>query len=112
MASYRANVKRIVSGRSIGEAHASKPEQIADFGENLSACRDCRQVGGAEACLSGWIVDDVLVFVVEPEIHRCARMNEKGDSDTGDELARSRLREEQSIRRKLVIVENPAERER
>src|SRR2546428_7583452 len=94
--------------------HASKPEQIADLGENLSAYRDCRQVGGAEAevGLREWIVDDLLVSVVEPEIHRGARMDEEGDSDAGDEFARSGLREERSIRREVVIVENPAERER
>ena len=99
--------------REHGDA-GSKPEQIADFRKNLSAYRDCRQVGGAEAeaGLSEWIIDDLLVSVDEPQIQRGARVDEKRGSDAGDELARSRLRKERSIRRELVVVENPAECER
>src|SRR5438093_10625361 len=57
---HEADGPRVASGCQSTDGDAvSKPDQIADFRENLSADWHCRQVGGMDVCPSEWIIDDL-----------------------------------------------------
>src|SRR5439155_589867 len=86
-----------------------QPNEIAEFGEELSARRRTRRGRQPETARNGRIDSHIFLAVRKADVEGRARMDEVRHEDVTREGLRSRVSDQRVVREQRVVVENGAD---